>query len=54
MIYACLESPHPASAYPATVVPSEPPDGSGAVWFRDGRCEDVLAELFELQEGRPQ
>jgi len=23
------------------------------VWFRDGRCEDVLAELFELQEGRP-
>jgi len=36
------------------IVPSEPPDGSGAVWFRDGRCEDVLAELFELQEGRPQ
>jgi len=23
------------------------------VWFRDGRCEDVLAELFELQEGHP-
>jgi len=27
---------------------------SDAVWFRDGRCEDVLAELFELQQGRPQ
>ena len=26
----------------------------GAVWFRDGRAEDVLAELFELQEGQPQ
>jgi len=25
----------------------------GAVWFRDGRGEDVLAELFERQEGRP-
>ncbi len=27
---------------------AEPPDGSAAVWRRDGRCEDVLAELFEL------
>ena len=35
------------------IVPSELPGDSGAVWFRDGRCEDVLAELFELQEGRP-
>lgn len=34
------------------IVPSEPPDGSGAVWFRDGPCADVLAELFELPEGR--
>jgi len=31
-----------------------PPDSAGAVWFRDGRAEDVLAELFELQEGQPQ
>lgn len=29
-------------------------DESGAVWFRDGRAEDVLVELFELQQGRPQ
>lgn len=36
------------------VLPSELPGGSGAVWLRDGRVEDVLAELFELQEGRPQ
>jgi hypothetical protein len=35
------------------IVPSELPGDTGAVWFRDGRCEDVLAELFELQEGRP-
>ena len=34
------------------IVPSELPGKSGAVWFRDGRCEDVLAELFELQEGQ--
>ncbi len=27
---------------------AEPPDGSGAVWRRDGRCVDVLAELLEL------
>ena len=35
------------------IVPSELPGDTGAVWFRDGRCEDVLAELFELQEGCP-
>ncbi len=35
------------------IVPTEGPPGSaGAVWFRDGRCEDVLAELFELQKDR--
>lgn len=27
-----------------TLIPSE----STAVWRRDGRCEDVLAELFDL------
>lgn len=36
------------------IVPPELRDESGAVWFREGRAEDVLAELFELQEGRPQ
>ena len=36
------------------ILPTELPGESGAVWFRDGRCEDVLAELFELQEERPQ
>ena len=34
------------------IVPSELPGESGAVWFRNGRCEDVLVELFELQEER--
>ncbi len=35
------------------IVPSALPGESGVVWFRDGRCEDVLAELFELLEGHP-
>ena len=30
------------------ILPTELPGESGAVWFRDGRCEDVLAELLEL------
>jgi len=30
------------------IVPAELPGGSGAVWRRDGHCDDVLAELFEL------
>lgn len=36
------------------IVPSQLPDGSGAVWRRDGDCAEVLAQLFELQEERPQ
>jgi len=36
------------------ILPTELPGEPGAVWFRDGRCENVLAELFELQEERPQ
>ncbi len=36
------------------ILPGEAPDRSGAVWHRDGRCEAVLAELFELQQERPQ
>jgi len=35
------------------VVSAEPPGGSGAVWCRDGRCDDVLAELFELPDPGP-
>lgn len=35
------------------VLTTELPGTSGAVWFRDGRCIDVLAELFELQTERP-
>lgn len=35
------------------ILPSEVPGSTGTVWFRDGRCVDVLAELFELQEVRP-
>ncbi|MQA16598.1 MAG: hypothetical protein GEV09_21415 [Pseudonocardiaceae bacterium] len=30
------------------IVPSEPSGEAGAVWHRDGRCADVLAELLEL------
>ena len=32
----------------ALIVPAELPGESSAVWCRHGRCEDVLAELFEL------
>lgn len=32
------------------IVASELPGTSGAVWFRDGACVDVLAELFELPD----
>lgn len=32
------------------ILPTEQPGYSGAVWHRDGRCEDVLAELFELSD----
>ncbi len=38
----------------ALVLPGGLPGTSGAVWFRDGPCVDVLAELFELQQDRPQ
>ncbi|MGI9062952.1 MAG: hypothetical protein ACR2FQ_03930 [Pseudonocardiaceae bacterium] len=30
------------------IVPTELPGESRGVWRRDGRCDDVLAELFEL------
>lgn len=30
------------------ILPSGPPGSSGAVWLRDGRCAEVLAELLEL------
>jgi hypothetical protein len=35
------------------IVPGQPPEAAGAVWFRDGRTVDVLAELLdELDAGR--
>lgn len=37
----------------ALIMPTDAP-GAGAVWFRDGSCVEVLAELFELQQERPQ
>lgn len=32
------------------ILPSELPSESRAVWQREGRCEDVLAEMFDLPE----
>lgn len=32
---------------------AELPSEAGAVWCRDGRCEDVLADLFELPSLEP-
>ncbi len=32
------------------ILPTALPSESRAVWHREGRCEDVLAELFELPE----
>ena len=32
------------------IVPAELPSESRAMWQRHGRCEDVLAELFELPD----
>ncbi|MPZ65361.1 MAG: hypothetical protein GEU83_07525 [Pseudonocardiaceae bacterium] len=32
------------------ILPTELPGTSGAVWQRDGRAEDVLAELCELPD----
>jgi hypothetical protein len=32
------------------IVASSLPSESRVVWQRDGRCEDVLAQLFELQQ----
>lgn len=46
----CVAMRHRTDADERLVVPGEAPDGSGAVWFRDGRCVDVLAELFALQD----
>jgi hypothetical protein len=34
------------------ILPGED-SATGAVWFRDGACAEVLAELFELQAERP-
>lgn len=34
------------------IVPCELPSETRAVWQREGRCEDVLGELFEMQDGQ--
>jgi hypothetical protein len=49
----CVAMRHRTDAEQRLIVPGEAPERSGAVWFRDGRCVDVLAELFELQRERP-
>lgn len=35
------------------ILPTELSGTSGRVWHRDGRCVEVLAELFELEADRP-
>ncbi len=50
----CVAMRHRTHGDSGLIVPSELPGTSGAVWHRDGRCEDVRAELFELQRERPQ
>ncbi|MPZ67362.1 MAG: hypothetical protein GEU83_18280 [Pseudonocardiaceae bacterium] len=50
----CIAMRHRTNDDRRLILPSELPGTSGAVWQRDGRCEDVLAALFELQEARPQ
>lgn len=44
----CIAMRHRTRDDSALIVPSELPGESGAVWRRDGRCEDVLAELLDL------
>ncbi|MGH4021933.1 MAG: hypothetical protein ACRDT0_22395, partial [Pseudonocardiaceae bacterium] len=41
---------HPTNDY-GLILPAELASESGAVWRRHGRCEEVLAELFELPDG---
>jgi hypothetical protein len=42
---------HRTHSESALIVPSELGSERSAVWHRDGRCEDVLAELLELPTG---
>ncbi|MPZ65549.1 MAG: hypothetical protein GEU83_08535 [Pseudonocardiaceae bacterium] len=44
----CIAMRHRTHDDTEFVVPSELPGESTAVWRRDGRAEDVLAELLEL------
>ncbi len=48
----CVAMRHRTDTEQRLIVPGEPPQRSGAVWFRDGRCIDVLAELLDLSEQR--
>ncbi|MQA13505.1 MAG: hypothetical protein GEV09_04825 [Pseudonocardiaceae bacterium] len=44
----CVATRHHTPHDTVPDVPSEIPSESTAVWHRDGRAEDVLAELLEL------
>lgn len=44
----CVAMRHRTRDGDRLVVPAELPGESTAVWRRDGRCEDVLAELLTL------
>lgn len=44
----CVALRHRTRGDSALIDLSELPGESGAVWRRDGRCEDVLAELLDL------
>ncbi len=48
----CVAMRHRTDSDQRLIVPGEP-ERSGAMWFRDGRCIDVLAELLDLQRERP-
>ncbi|MPZ66753.1 MAG: hypothetical protein GEU83_15010 [Pseudonocardiaceae bacterium] len=50
----CVAMRHRTHDDGGLILPTDLPGCSGAVWQRDGRAEDVLAELFELQRARPQ
>jgi hypothetical protein len=44
----CVALRHRTNHDDGLILPGELSGASGAVWHRDGRCVDVLAELLEL------
>ncbi|MQA16391.1 MAG: hypothetical protein GEV09_20265 [Pseudonocardiaceae bacterium] len=44
----CIAMRHQTRSDSDLIVPSQLPGESGAVWRREGRCEDVLGELLNL------